>query len=165
MNFISQLIYLINIGQSAYSQHLKITQGSESNAEVSADVKIPSKWEPKGKRMLQAHLTDGTQMIKAVEFQPIPQLHLDLIPGTKMLIKGPVQCRRGVILLRPENVEILGGEVKSLVQKNAPENVLARLVGKTENPNPVYGSYSLQTAAAPSESQQLEDGIYSKGNY
>lgn len=77
-----------------------------------------------------------------------------------MLIKGPVQCRRGVILLRPENVEILGGEVKSLVQKNAPENVLARLVGKTENPNPVYGSYSLQTAAAPSESQQLEDGIY-----
>lgn len=106
--------------------------------------------------MLQAHLTDGTQMIKAVEFQPIPQLHLDLIPGTKMLIKGPVQCRRGVILLRPENVEILGGEVKSLVQKNAPENVLARLVGKTENPNPVYGSYSVQTAA-PSESQ-LEDG-------
>ncbi len=109
--------------------------------------------------MLQIHLTDGTQMIKAVEFQPISQLHLDLIPGTKMLIKGPVQCRRGVILLRPENVEILGGEVKSLVQKNAPENVLARLVGKTENPNPVYGSYSLQTAAAaPSESQQLEDG-------
>ena len=82
--------HMLNIGQSAYSQHLKITKGQESNTEVSADRKIPSKWEPKGKRMLQLKLTDGAQVIQAIEEVLIPQLHLDLIPGTKMLLKGPL---------------------------------------------------------------------------
>lgn len=148
-----QLKYVLNIGQSAYSQHLKITSGLESNSEVSADKKIPSKWEPKSKRLLLLHLTDGSQDIQAMEYIPISHLHLDLIPGTKILIKGPVECRRGVILLRPNNVELLGGEVSDLVQSNAPENVLARLVGKPENPNPVYGSYTAQTATMPEMEQ------------
>ena len=138
---------ILNIGQSAYSQHTKITQGLDNNSDVSADKKIPSKWEPKGRRMLRLELTDGSQSIQAIEYKAINHLHLDLIPGTKILIKGPVECRRGVILLRPNNVELLGGEVSDLVQKNAPENVLARLIGKPENPNPVYGSYTDQTAA------------------
>lgn len=140
-------MYVINIGQSAYSQHTKITQGLESNSDVSADKKIPSKWEPKSRRMLLIHLTDGSQNIQAMEYMPIPSIHLDLIPGTKILIKGPVECRRGVILLRSENIELLGGEVSDLVQPNAPENVLARVIGKPENPNPVYGSYTMQTSA------------------
>lgn len=142
-------MYVTNIGQSAYSQYSKITQGRESNSEVSADKKIPSKWEPKGRRMLLLQLTDGSQSIQAMEYMPINHLHLDLIPGTKILIKGPVECRRGVILLRPNNVELLGGEVNDLVQLNAPENVLARIINKPENPNPVYGNYTAQTAAIP----------------
>jgi len=145
--FYKQLMSILNIGQSAYSQHTKITQGLDNNSDVSADKKIPSKWEPKGRRMLRLELTDGSQSIQAIEYKAINHLHLDLIPGTKILIKGPVECRRGVILLRPNNVELLGGEVSDLVQKNAPENVLARLIGKPENPNPVYGSYTDQTAA------------------
>ena len=148
--------HMLNIGQSAYSQHLKITKGQESNTEVSADRKIPSKWEPKGKRMLQLKLTDGAQVIQAIEEVLIPQLHLDLIPGTKMLLKGPLECRRGVVILKPSNVELLGGEVSDLVGINAPENVLARIIGKTENPNPVYGSYSLQTANV--EADQHDEG-------
>lgn len=147
---------IVNIGQSAYSQHLKVTKGLESNAEVSADKKIPSKWEPKGRRMLQLHLSDGSQEVKAVEYQPVPQLHLDLFPGTKLLVKGPVECRRGVLLLRANNVDVLGGEVRDLLQVNAPENVLARIIGKPENPTPVYGSYSAQTA--PNFDADNEDG-------
>ena len=146
-------MYVLNIGQSAYSQHLKITRGQESNSDVSADKKIPSKWEPKVKRMLLLELTDGTQVIQAMEYMPINALHLDLLPGTKILIKGPVECRSGVILLRPNNVELLGGEVSDWVQMYAPENVLARLVGKPENPNPVYGTYTAQTAAVPEQEQ------------
>lgn len=146
-------MYAVNIGQSAHSQHSKITKGLECNSEVSADKKIPSKWEPKSKRMLLLHLTDGSQKIQATEYLPISQLHLDLIPGTKILIKGPVECRRGVILLRANNVELLGGEVGDLVQSNAPENVLARIIGKPENPNPVYGSYTARTAAVPDVEQ------------
>jgi len=149
--------HILNIGQSAYSQHLKITKGQESNTEVSAERKIPSKWEPKGKRMLQLELTDGAQVIQAIEEVLIPQLHLDLIPGTKILLKGPLECRRGVILLKPSNVELVGGEVSDLVGTNAPENVLARIIGKPENPNPVYGSYSLQTANV--DADQHDEGI------
>lgn len=152
-------MYVINIGQSAYSQHSKITKGLDSNSEVSADKKIPSKWEPKTKRMLLLHLTDGCQSIQAMEYLPIGHLHLDLIPGTKILIKGPVECRRGVILLRPHNVELLGGEVSDLVQTNAPENVLARIIGKPENANPVYGSYAAQTALN-ADSTELDGGIW-----
>ncbi len=109
--------------------------------------------------MLLLELTDGTQTIQAMEYLPIPTLHLDLIPGTKILIKGPVECRRGMILLRSSNVELLGGEVSDLVNTYAPENVLARLIGKPENPNPVYGSYTAQTAAIPDMEQ--DGGIYS----
>ena len=149
-------MYIINIGQSAYSQHLKITKGQETNTDVSADKKIPAKWEPKGKRMLQLHLTDGTQSIQAVEDILVPELNLDLIPGTKMLVKGPLECRRGILMLKPANVELLGGEVSDLVDSNAPENVLARIIGKAENPNPVYGSYGVQTANI--EADQHDEG-------
>lgn len=145
---------VLNIGQSAYSQHTKITKGLESNSEVSADKKIPSKWEPKNRRMLLLDLTDGSQSIQAMEYTPIHHLHLDLIPGTKVLVKGPVECRRGVILLRSNNIELLGGEVSDLVQKNAPENILARLLDKPENPNPVYGSYTAQTLATVNDFEQ-----------
>lgn len=136
------------MGQSAYSQHCKITKGLETNDDVSADRKIPAKWEPRGRRMLLLSLTDGSQAVDAAECSPIAHLHLDLIPGTKVLVKGPVECRRGIILLQPANIELLGGEVSDLVNCNAPENVLARLIGKTENPNPVYGEYTNRIAAA-----------------
>jgi RecQ-mediated genome instability protein 1 len=113
--------------------------------------------------MLRLELTDGSQSIQAIEYKAINNLHLDLIPGTKILVKGPVECRRGVILLRPNNVELLGGEVSDLVQKNAPENVLARLIGKPENANPVYGSYTEQTAAINDVEQ--DGGMYNISPY
>ena len=46
---------------------------------------VQSKWEPKNKRMLMLHLTDGVQDVRAVEYQPVAQLHLDLIPGCKVI--------------------------------------------------------------------------------
>jgi len=144
-NYLLQVAYIINVGLSAYSQHLRISKGQENNSEVTAEEKIYSKWEPRSKRMLLLHLTDGTQEIQAMEYVFIPQLNLDIIPGSKILIKGPVECRRGVFLLRPNNVMLLGGEVEELVKLNAPENVLARILGKPENPNPVYGSYTIKT--------------------
>ena len=95
--------------------------------------------------MLLLHLTDGTQSVQAVEYVPLPQLNLDTHPGSKILIMGPVECRRGVFLLRPNNLRLLGGEVEELVKANAPENVLARMLGMAENPNPIYGNYARAT--------------------
>lgn len=42
------------------------------------------------------------------------------------MIKGPVTCRKGVILLEEKHITEIGGEVDSLLHKNAVENVLAR---------------------------------------
>lgn len=144
-NYLLQISHIINIGLSAYSQHCRISKGPEGNSEVTAEEKIYSKWEPKGKRMLLLHLTDGTQNVQAMEYVPLPQLNLDVHPGSKILIKGPVECRRGVFLLRPSNMVLLGGEVEELVKTNAPENILARMLGAAENPNPVYGNYAKAT--------------------
>ena len=78
---------------------------------------------------------------------------MDLLRA-QVLIKGPVECRRGVVLLQPQHVDLLGGEVQELVVVNAPENVLARLVGLPENPSPVYGSYA---ALAPVGQPEIDD--------
>jgi hypothetical protein len=42
------------------------------------------------------------------------------------MIKGPVVCRRGVILLEESNISEVGGEVEDLLINNAIENVFAR---------------------------------------
>lgn len=52
------------------------------------------------------------------------------------MIKGPVTCRRGIILLETEHFERLGGEVDSLLIKNAQENIFARALNLPENPDP-----------------------------
>lgn len=49
-----------------------------------------------------------------------------LLPGFKVMIIGPVTCRKGVIMLKEENYREIGGEVESLLKVNALENVLAR---------------------------------------
>lgn len=42
------------------------------------------------------------------------------------MIKGPVVCRRSVIMLESNNCSHVGGEIEALLIKNATENVLAR---------------------------------------
>lgn len=49
-----------------------------------------------------------------------------LLPGYKIMIIGPVTCRRGIILLEDGKYREVGGEVESLLKLNALENVLAR---------------------------------------
>lgn len=39
---------------------------------------------------------------------------------------GPVEYRKGVLLLKSNNVHFLGGEVEHLLIKNAPLNMLCR---------------------------------------
>jgi RecQ-mediated genome instability protein 1 len=47
---------------------------------------------------------------------------------SKVLVVGPVECRRGVLLLEQHNLEILGGEIDSLLVPNANENILAEML-------------------------------------
>ena len=46
----------------------------------------------------------------------VPCLHPR--PGVKLQLQGQMVCRLGVLLLGPQNVKVLGGEVEDLVDRN-----------------------------------------------
>ncbi|XP_008546115.1 recQ-mediated genome instability protein 1 [Microplitis demolitor] len=124
-----------DISTSKYKQLEKIRKVSSENIEVTENERNPS-WEPKTKRMMNLYLTDGIQDVTAIEHKPIPFLKDHILPGYKIMIKGPVVCRRSVIMLESNNCSHVGGEIEALLIKNATENVLARALKVEENPDP-----------------------------
>ncbi|KAL8203342.1 UNVERIFIED_CONTAM: hypothetical protein K2H54_049155 [Gekko kuhli] len=87
--------------------------------------------------MLMLKLTDGINHVQGMEYHSVPVLHGSLPPGTKIMIQGKVPYRLGILLLKPENVRLLGGEVDSLMEEYAEERVLAQLIGENDFPNAV----------------------------
>ncbi|NWX36953.1 RMI1 protein, partial [Notiomystis cincta] len=131
-----QIDSLVDVSQPAYSQLQKLRGKSTVNEEVTACTQAFQKpWEAKPTRMLMLQLTDGIHQIQGMEYQPVPVLCSSLPPGTKITVQGNVAYRLGVLLLKPENVKLLGGEVDALLEDYCQERVLARLIGETENPN------------------------------
>ncbi|NXK66088.1 RMI1 protein, partial [Sylvietta virens] len=133
-----QIDSLVDVSQPAYSQLQKLRGKSTVNEEVTANTQAFQKpWEAKPTRMLMLQLTDGIHQIQGMEYQLVPVLCSNLPPGTKVTLQGNIAYRLGVLLLKPENVKLLGGEVDSLLEDYSQERVLARLIGETENPNSV----------------------------
>ncbi|NXT60173.1 RMI1 protein, partial [Chaetops frenatus] len=133
-----QIDSLVDVSQPAYSQLQKLRGKSTVNEEVTASTQAFQKpWEAKPTRMLMLQLTDGIHQIQGMEYQPVPVLCSNLPPGTKITVQGNIAYRLGVLLLKPENVKLLGGEVDALLEDYCQESVLARLIGETENPNSV----------------------------
>ncbi|NXH65913.1 RMI1 protein, partial [Hydrobates tethys] len=133
-----QIDSLVDVSQPAYSQLQKLRGKNTVNEEVTASTQAFQKpWEAKPTRMLMLQLTDGIHQIQGMEYQPVPVLHSNLPPGTKITVQGNIAYRLGVLLLKPENVKLLGGEVDALLEEYSQERVLARLIDETENPNPV----------------------------
>uniref|UniRef100_H0XPH4 RecQ-mediated genome instability protein 1 n=2 Tax=Otolemur garnettii TaxID=30611 RepID=H0XPH4_OTOGA len=130
-----QINSLVDVSQPAYSQIQKLRRKNTMNDLVTAETQVTQRpWEAKPSRMLMLQLTDGIVQMQGMEYQPISALHNDLPPGTKILIYGNISFRLGVLLLKPENVKVLGGEVDALLEEYAQEKVLARLIGE---PDPV----------------------------
>ncbi|NXW51943.1 RMI1 protein, partial [Nyctiprogne leucopyga] len=133
-----QIDSLVDVSQPAYSQLQKLRGKNTVNEEVTDNTQAFQKpWEAKPTRMLMLQLTDGIHQIQGMEYQPVPVLHSNLPPGTKITVQGNIAYRLGVLLLKPENVRLLGGEVDALLEEYSQERVLARLIGETENPNSV----------------------------
>ncbi|NXL38807.1 RMI1 protein, partial [Glaucidium brasilianum] len=131
-----QIDSLVDISQPAYSQLQKLRGKNTVNEEVTANTQAFQKpWEAKPTRMLMLQLTDGIHQIQGMEYQPVPLLHSNLPPGTKITVQGNIAYCLGVLLLKAENVKLLGGEVDTLLEEYSQERVLARLIGETENPN------------------------------
>mmetsp|Transcript_4899 Transcript_4899/g.9167 ORF Transcript_4899/g.9167 Transcript_4899/m.9167 type:complete len:153 (+) Transcript_4899:1920-2378(+) len=55
-------------------------------------------------RALAFNFTDGYSIIRAFEFEEIPDLNLETKPGTKVLLIAPIMIRRGVMVLSAANV-------------------------------------------------------------
>ncbi|XP_020144843.2 recQ-mediated genome instability protein 1 isoform X1 [Microcebus murinus] len=161
-----QINFLVDVSQPAYSQIQKLRGKNTKNDLVTAETQVtPKPWEEKTSRMLMLQLTDGIVQMQAMEYQSIPALHSDLPPGTKILIYGNISFRLGVLLLKPENVKVLGGEVDALLEEYAQEKVLARLIGEPDLVISVIPNNSdqnipkvtdvLDTALGPSDEELL----------
>lgn len=131
--FALQINSLVDVSQPAYSQMQKLRGKNTMNELITAETQVTQKpWEAKPSRMLMLQLTDGIVQVQGMEYQPIPALHSHLPPGTKILIYGIISFRLGVLLLKPENVKVLGGEVDALLEEYAQEKVLGRLIGELD---------------------------------
>ncbi|NXW58477.1 RMI1 protein, partial [Eurystomus gularis] len=145
-----QVDSLVDVSQPAYSQLQKLRGKNTVNEEVTASTQTFQKpWEAKPTRMLMLQLTDGIHQIQGMEYQPVPVLHSNLPPGTKITVQGNIAYRLGVLLLKPDNVKLLGGEVDALLGEYSQERVLARLIGETENPNSVEQAGHNQIVSRP----------------
>ncbi|KAF1670984.1 RMI1 protein, partial [Pygoscelis papua] len=145
-----QIDSLVDVSLPAYAQLQKLRGKNTVNEEVTACTQAFQKpWEAKCTRMLMLQLTDGIHQIQGMEYQPVPVLHSNLPPGTKITVQGNIAYRLGVLLLKPENVKLLGGEVDGLLEEYSQERVLARLIGETENPNAVGQAGHNQIVSRP----------------
>ena len=80
--------------------------------------------------MLKLELSDGFSTVTALEHEYLGNKisEHNLHPGTKIRLKGTLNVRRGVILLSPKNVEILGGNVEDLKSEVGLEQKLKSLL-------------------------------------
>ncbi|KXJ23730.1 RecQ-mediated genome instability protein 1 [Exaiptasia diaphana] len=159
-----QMNSILDVGQSAYSQIQKM-KGKDDPETLRENSANKDTWEKKVKpsRMLYLQLNDGSQSIQAMEYQLIPSLRLDIPPGTKVQIQGPVDCRLGVLLLTAKNIHILGGTIDELVETNCLWNMLHNAIGKEPPPQPagvkVQEALSHQEPATASNNYESNEPI------
>ncbi|XP_077079932.1 recQ-mediated genome instability protein 1 [Siphateles boraxobius] len=132
-----QMDSLLDISQPAYTQLQRIRGTDRSNDQVSAVTQETQRpWEAKPTRVLMLQLTDGVQSLEGMEYRPIPALSTNLAPGTKLQLVGPIVVRLGVLLLKAENVKVLGGEVEQLLEMYSQGRVLCGTLGLPEENHP-----------------------------
>lgn len=91
---------------SVVSRSRRRNNNNNNNNNNSGKVKFPRK-------MLQIVFTDGHQQVEGMEYKTLPMFDLYTPPGTKVLIKK-AKILRGVLLLEPQNIQVLAyAEVES----------------------------------------------------
>lgn len=140
-NFSLQIMKVVDISKPKYWQIQKIRNQTIKNNLEKDDT-------ASSKRVLMLTLSDGVQEVEAMEYKPIPSLSLNLTPGLKLRLMGPITVRRGRLMLENNNIKIIGGEVDTLMVSNAAENILAAALNLPLNPDPFVIQESLLTANA-----------------
>ncbi|KRX79347.1 RecQ-mediated genome instability protein 1 [Trichinella sp. T6] len=121
-NYCVQINSLLDVSRSFYSQYQRFTgklelDDSENDDENRSNEKTDK--DRKNCRMVVMELTDGITTLRAMEYHPIPQLELNLMPGCKVRLTGPIRCINEMLLLKSENITILGGSCDSLESENS----------------------------------------------
>ena len=117
----------------AYNQLQVLKKIDNENTEVNAErtqfTQNPNQ-NTSSKRMLKLELNDGFSTVSALEHEYLGNKlkDNDLHPGTKIKLIGPLNIRRGVILLSPKNVEVLGGNVEEMKSEVGLEQKLKSLL-------------------------------------
>ncbi|XP_031831640.1 recQ-mediated genome instability protein 1 [Nomia melanderi] len=162
-NYILQVEQIYDIATSKYKQLQQIRNTHNIEVDTTEAEKL-EKWEPPKKRMMQLKLTDGLQDIIGIEYNCISLFNETLLPGYKIMIIGPIKCRKGVLLLEGSKLKGIGGEVDSLLIRNALENVLARALNIEENPDPYNDNGSESNNNRQDEELQLDNESKSNNN-
>ncbi|XP_053984275.1 recQ-mediated genome instability protein 1-like isoform X1 [Hylaeus volcanicus] len=157
--YILQVEQMYDIATSKYKQLQQIRSTHISEVDPSETEKL-EKWEPPKKRMIQLKLTDGVQDVIGIEYSTISRLNDMLLPGYKIMIIGPVKCRKGVLLLEEGKLKGIGGEVDSLLIPNALENVLARALNLQENPDPYNDDESKSNNIQQQKEPEIDDSFF-----
>ncbi|XP_015923015.2 recQ-mediated genome instability protein 1 isoform X2 [Parasteatoda tepidariorum] len=156
--FALQANFIRDVGKPAYAQFQDLNKRTNSNEEFSA-APLPTvpAWEAKPTRMLMLNLTDGCTTVQGMEYRPINTLSLSLPPGVKVLIQGPVDCRFGVILLTPEKIKVLGGEVESKLEQFSQQALLRQMLNLPAPEESLTENNNLDVNNAVQPSTEIED--------
>ncbi|XP_015790218.1 recQ-mediated genome instability protein 1 [Tetranychus urticae] len=119
-NYTLQLVSIRDISKPPYDQENEFLRLDEEPEEGDVDETLKGKvFKPSqpvkkqndkahGPRMLCLNLSDGKNVVKAIEHQHIAFLKPDLPIGSRILIKGPVDVSFKVLLLQSQNIQIIG---------------------------------------------------------
>lgn len=100
---------------------LDVSQNAEARLQVGpASATAPTPIGNQRLRTLKLYLSDGynhtTQDLVAMEVSPIPNLSVNSRAGIKVVLRGPLSCRHGIIMCHPGNAQVMGGCVSSLIE-------------------------------------------------
>ncbi|XP_022126852.2 recQ-mediated genome instability protein 1 [Pieris rapae] len=150
--FVLQINAVVDIGTPAYQQYLKLQKVNTENIEATTkfDDKVSNH------RMIKLYMTDGVQDVTGIEYKPMRNLSCDITPGCKVLVKGPIECRRGMMLLTESSVELLGGEVQEIVVSNSLAGLLSSKLGLPITQDPSLNTItSRRNTDIPSPNRQV----------
>ncbi|PIK41562.1 putative tudor domain-containing protein 3 [Apostichopus japonicus] len=68
-------------------------------------------------KLLRIQLTDGNTAYSGLLLHTIPKIDMNTAPGTKLLIKGRLLLKQGLMLLDQNNTKVLGGHVDEMVER------------------------------------------------
>lgn len=139
------------VAEPPYEQWRKLHNKKLDEVEDNRESKT---FQTKKKRIFKLELTDGHKKVTAMEFMICPFLNTKISPGVKLQIVGPLRVINHILFLEPKNLNVLGGDVESLVIVNAYENILLEALGKPKTDTPIT-DYT--------EDQPLSENVIQRG--